>query len=278
MGRKTKEQLNDQAHALAWLREHIAMGGTIYCTRDRRSARARDARAMDGGVTMATVIIRNVWLCDECTIAACNDDYSGIDYYLSGEAAERRVKEIGDGLARLGPISLNSDENEGTREESSAPCDCCRSPFPGRRDRFAIMGEATPFGPERARELWAGRSLQNEIHPTDDERRYVDSVWAETMGDGSSWMSAFMSIMNGGVVDDDQIAIALDALGWSLKPWLSKIVESDDEPRGLDPETERGRIRCDMVASLGLAQRNGHGEFRSTPLGRRIAAIIEAGV
>lgn len=83
------------------------------------------------------VLNDNLWLCDECTVAAVNDDYTGIDYYLSGKEADDRVKEITKGLKSLG-VGLCIGEDE--EEYSTKRCDCCRTHFDGRRHQFILLG------------------------------------------------------------------------------------------------------------------------------------------
>ena len=46
-------------------------------------------------------IVRGLWLCSDCCVAAVNDDYSGLDYYLSEAAATRRMDLIQRELAKL---------------------------------------------------------------------------------------------------------------------------------------------------------------------------------
>lgn len=86
-------------------------------------------------------IIRDLWLCVDCTIVACNGDYSGID-------DETRIAEINAGFDRLGEhVSANfdlesdDDEKRGHREFSSCGCDCCGSHLAGEFHRFASFGE-----------------------------------------------------------------------------------------------------------------------------------------
>jgi hypothetical protein len=66
-----------------------------------------------------------------------NDDYTGIDYYLSGQEADDRVKEIQDGLNRLGVgLCIGEDEEEFSIEQ----CDCCHTNLDGRRQQFILLG------------------------------------------------------------------------------------------------------------------------------------------
>ena len=56
----------------------------------------------------------------------------------------------------------------------------------------------TPFGVERAREIWAQRGSQHEVESkmTDGEKAYVKAVWDALPGE-SCWMTAFFLILNG---------------------------------------------------------------------------------
>jgi hypothetical protein len=80
--------------------------------------------------------------CEDCTIVACNGDYSGIEYShgVGTEETDARCAEIDGGLAKLGPhVVPNFDDESGTWEFSSAPCDCCGTRLAGSRHRFAIL-------------------------------------------------------------------------------------------------------------------------------------------
>jgi hypothetical protein len=79
----------------------------------------------------------DLWFCVDCTIVACNGDYSGID-------SDERVAEVNAGLERLGPhvaANFDSETGEGHVEFSNHGCDCCGSPLAGEFHRFAILGE-----------------------------------------------------------------------------------------------------------------------------------------
>jgi hypothetical protein len=77
--------------------------------------------------------IKEKWLCEDCTQAAVNDDFTGIDYYLSKGFAELRIKEIEDGLECFGRGLYIGD---GEREHSIDRCDCCHNPNHGKRQLF----------------------------------------------------------------------------------------------------------------------------------------------
>ena len=63
-----------------------------------------------------SVTQRDLWLCDDCMIAAVNDDYTGLDYYYPPGDADRRMKAIEKGLEALGP-GLVPDWREETEYE-----------------------------------------------------------------------------------------------------------------------------------------------------------------
>lgn len=90
------------------------------------------------------IVQDNLWLCDDCMIAAVNDDYTGIDYSYSG-AADKRVAEIQAGLVELGPHlvpNFDSDTGDGYQEfaRPARGCDCCGSKLAGSFYRFAVLG------------------------------------------------------------------------------------------------------------------------------------------
>ena len=90
------------------------------------------------------VIRDDLWFCDECTLYAVNDDLTGIDYYLSGDAAEKRAKEVRKGVHSFGRNlvpDFDSNTGEGLNEFSSRRCDACNQPnAAGARTRFAVLG------------------------------------------------------------------------------------------------------------------------------------------
>lgn len=89
------------------------------------------------------VVQDNLWLCTDCTIAAVNDDYSGLDYSYKGETREQAEQDIRHGLAFLGANLVSdsdSETGEGIKEFSSTTCDCCGTRLAGYRSRFAILG------------------------------------------------------------------------------------------------------------------------------------------
>jgi hypothetical protein len=84
------------------------------------------------------VIVDDLWLCGDCTQAAVNDDYTGLDYYLQPEDAAHRQAQIEAGLAKLGPHLISAN---GCEEFSTRRCDCCGTNLHGHRDEFAVLGE-----------------------------------------------------------------------------------------------------------------------------------------
>ena len=85
------------------------------------------------------VKIENLAFCQECTMAAINDDYTGLDYHYSAYEAEKRAQEIRNGLAGLGAVYY--DDNRESDEFSTRKCDCCGTRLAGRRDYFIVLGE-----------------------------------------------------------------------------------------------------------------------------------------
>jgi hypothetical protein len=83
------------------------------------------------------VIIENLRLCQDCTLAAVNDDYSGLDYYLNEAESLERQKEIVAGLESLGLGLVCGDD---TDEFSTRKCDCCGTRLAGERTLFSVIG------------------------------------------------------------------------------------------------------------------------------------------
>ena len=91
------------------------------------------------------VIRDNLWLCDQCTVAAVNDDYTGLQYrYISERHANDKMLEIQKGLEKLGPNLVPdfiTETLDGVNSFSKVYCDCCGDHLYGERFRFAILGE-----------------------------------------------------------------------------------------------------------------------------------------
>lgn len=88
------------------------------------------------------IVVRDdLWLCEDCMIFAVNGDLSGIDYHYSGEEAEKRAKEVTDGVAKFGPHlvpDFDSETGKGCDEFSWRGCDGCG--LAGTMHRFAVLG------------------------------------------------------------------------------------------------------------------------------------------
>ncbi len=86
------------------------------------------------------IIESELWLCSDCTIAAVNDDYSGMDEQRAAEVAKAiawTCKSFGGHLVS----NSDSETGEGIKEFCWSPCACCLSRLGGSRDRFSIIGE-----------------------------------------------------------------------------------------------------------------------------------------
>ena len=78
-------------------------------------------------------------VCDDCIMAIANDDYSGLDYYLSEDESLQRMEQIKQGMAALGQnIVCMNDEPD---EFSVVSCDCCGDHLAGRRHYVADITE-----------------------------------------------------------------------------------------------------------------------------------------
>jgi hypothetical protein len=80
----------------------------------------------------------DLWLCTDCTQAAVNDDYTGLDYHHDFKAAAERAAVIADGLDRLGANLCPGDTSE---EFSTRQCDCCNTSLAGYRHQFITLME-----------------------------------------------------------------------------------------------------------------------------------------
>lgn len=58
-------------------------------------------------------ITHEYWFCPDCTIAAANDDYSGMD--------DDRAAEVRDCIESLGPVSCGDAQDS----ENTHRCGCC---------------------------------------------------------------------------------------------------------------------------------------------------------
>ena len=82
------------------------------------------------------VIIENLRFCHDCMIAAVNDDYTGLDYYLGEPEATNRMNHIQESLEKLSgrPVYTGDDD-----EFSSRACDCCGENLAGERFGFSLL-------------------------------------------------------------------------------------------------------------------------------------------
>lgn len=91
---------------------------------------------------MAQILYDDLWLCDDCTIAAVNGDFTGLTYHYD-DCADEREAEIVNGLDDLGPglvPAYDSNTGRGILEFSKCQCDCCQTRLHGSRHEFAIIG------------------------------------------------------------------------------------------------------------------------------------------
>ena len=81
---------------------------------------------------MAEIIINNLVFCANCTIAAVNGDFYGIE-------DEQQYTDTTTGLERLGKIGTVYHAGQEPDEFSARRCDCCGSRLAGSRDYFIIL-------------------------------------------------------------------------------------------------------------------------------------------
>ena len=86
------------------------------------------------------VTIENLALCTDCTMAAVNDDYTGLDYHYTEQESAIRFEEITAGLVELGS-GLCYDSTREDDEFSHRQCDCCNTRLAGRRVPFVVIGQ-----------------------------------------------------------------------------------------------------------------------------------------
>ena len=72
-------------------------------------------------------VIGDIWLCSDCVFPAVYDDYSSLYHHYEPEEAERRMKEVQRGLARLPGLVAD------TYDEPHLECSDCGSKFPTRQ-------------------------------------------------------------------------------------------------------------------------------------------------
>lgn len=92
------------------------------------------------------IVQDDLWLCDDCVMYAVNGDLTGIDYFYSGDKADKRAKEVVQGVNALGPHlvpDFDSETGKGMEEFSRTTCDGCGTRLAGGRHRFAVLGPDT---------------------------------------------------------------------------------------------------------------------------------------
>jgi len=70
---------------------------------------------------MSVKLLYDCEVCDDCACAIANDDYTGLDYYLSEPASTRRMEHIKACIADMGGYPVIGDATG----FSSSRCDCC---------------------------------------------------------------------------------------------------------------------------------------------------------
>lgn len=80
------------------------------------------------------------YCCNDCTIAVANDDYSGVDYYLSGLQADARKEAIRSGIANADGHLVIGDPIGFMH----GGCDVCGSRLSGERHAVSMLLEDEP--------------------------------------------------------------------------------------------------------------------------------------
>ena len=78
-----------------------------------------------------------IMVCVDCLMAIANDDYTGLDYYLSPLDAGLRKIHIERRLQELGNVVVGDHKEDETF--SSGPCDCCYDRDGGSRFQCFIL-------------------------------------------------------------------------------------------------------------------------------------------
>lgn len=76
---------------------------------------------------MATTEHPELWLCTECALAV-NDDFTGLDAYLSPREAHMRAQVIREAFARLGPGLTPACFDNRSRKRGLVSGNTCHSP------------------------------------------------------------------------------------------------------------------------------------------------------
>lgn len=89
---------------------------------------------------MCEIIAENLGVCLDCVQAIVNDDFTGLQYHHDQFNADRREKEIRDGIQRLSKIGyICLDETRDMDEFSINPCECCGAKLYGCREFIVIL-------------------------------------------------------------------------------------------------------------------------------------------
>ena len=89
---------------------------------------------------MCEIIAENLAVCMDCIHAIVNDDFTGLQYSHDEENADRREKEIRDGIQKLSQIGyICLDETRDMDEFSVKPCECCGERLAGTREYLVIL-------------------------------------------------------------------------------------------------------------------------------------------
>jgi hypothetical protein len=143
-----------------------------------------------------TIVRDDLLLCDDCTIAAVNGDFTSLDYHYGtgldrydrkiGPSADERQAEIERGLEALGPHLVpdhDSETGDGIDEFSRRPCACCGTRLAGGRHRFAVLG---PAGEETWIEACRAAILATGAEPAHVEAFIAHARAAGYFGDGEN--------------------------------------------------------------------------------------------
>lgn len=87
-------------------------------------------------MSIGTLLTDEAWLCEDCTIAECNGDYSGMD-----DKRQAEVEAAFESLSKDNIIctaNFDSENDSGIEEFSWRSCDCCGTHLGGSRHRFAM--------------------------------------------------------------------------------------------------------------------------------------------
>ena len=83
------------------------------------------------------VVRSDIWLCQDCMIAAINGDLPPDNTPEQDAVIEAGLTRLGHGLVN----DFNGEDGTGEVDFSLIICDCCETQLAGARFRFAILGE-----------------------------------------------------------------------------------------------------------------------------------------